>query len=88
MMPGNKKLFLSAVSSDFVSHRSLLAADLKRPDLDVAVQEISYATDWGHIWTLEISITPRAVLSVPPDAARGPVDFRPAQRASARAGRY
>jgi len=38
-MRGNKKLFLSAVSSEFVSHRDLLAADLKRPDLDVAVQE-------------------------------------------------
>ena len=38
-MRGNKKLFLSAVSSEFASHRNLLAADLKRPDLDVAVQE-------------------------------------------------
>ena len=38
-MSGNKKLFLSAVSSEFVSYRNLLAADLKRPDLDVAVQE-------------------------------------------------
>ena len=36
---GSKKLFLSAVSSEFVSHRDLLAADLKRPNLDVAVQE-------------------------------------------------
>ena len=38
-MSGNKKLFLSAVSSEFVSYRNLLAADLKRPNLDVAVQE-------------------------------------------------
>ena len=38
-MRGNKKLFLSAVSSEFVSYRNLLATDLKRPDLDVAVQE-------------------------------------------------
>jgi hypothetical protein len=38
-MRGNKKLFLSAVSSELVSYRNLLAADLKRPDLDVAVQE-------------------------------------------------
>ena len=38
-MTGNKKLFLSAVSSEFESHRQLLAADLKRPNLDVAVQE-------------------------------------------------
>jgi len=35
----NKKLFLSAVSSEFESYRRLLAADLKRPTLDVAVQE-------------------------------------------------
>ena len=38
-MRGNKKLFLSAVSSELVSYRNLLAADLKRPNLDVAVQE-------------------------------------------------
>jgi hypothetical protein len=38
-MPGNKKLFLSAVSSEFISYRNLLAGDLKRPNLDVAVQE-------------------------------------------------
>jgi hypothetical protein len=35
----NKKLFLSAVSSEFESYRQLLAGDLKRPALDVAVQE-------------------------------------------------
>jgi len=35
----NKKLFLSAVSSEFESYRRLLADDLKRPTLDVAVQE-------------------------------------------------
>jgi len=35
----NKKLFLSAVSSEFESHRRLLTGDLKRPTLDVAVQE-------------------------------------------------
>src|SRR5882672_1199875 len=34
-----KKLFLSAVSSEFESYRRLLADDLKRPTLDVAVQE-------------------------------------------------
>ena len=38
-MTGNKKLFLSAVSSEFASYRNLLADDLKRPNLDVAVQE-------------------------------------------------
>jgi hypothetical protein len=35
----NKKLFLSAVSREFEDHRQLLAQDLKRPTLDVAVQE-------------------------------------------------
>lgn len=35
----NKKLFLSAVSSEFESYRKLLTSDLKRPTLDVAVQE-------------------------------------------------
>jgi tetratricopeptide (TPR) repeat protein len=34
-----KKLFLSAVSSEFESHRQLLAQDLKRPNLDVAEQK-------------------------------------------------
>jgi hypothetical protein len=38
-MSDNKKLFLSAVTSEFVSYRDLLAADLKLPNLDVAVQE-------------------------------------------------
>jgi hypothetical protein len=33
------KLFLSCVSSEFAVHRTLLGGDLKRPDLDVAVQE-------------------------------------------------
>lgn len=35
----NKKLFLSAVSSEFERYRQLLAGYLKRPTLDVAVQE-------------------------------------------------
>ena len=35
----NRKLFLSAVSSELVSYRELLTGDLKRPNLDVAVQE-------------------------------------------------
>jgi hypothetical protein len=38
-VPGNKKLFLSAVSREFLACRELLTADLKRPALDVAVQE-------------------------------------------------
>jgi hypothetical protein len=36
---GNKKLFLSAVSREFLAYRNLLTGDLKRPTLDVAVQE-------------------------------------------------
>jgi len=39
MTSGNKKLFLSAVSSEFESYRELLTRDLKRPALEVAVQE-------------------------------------------------
>jgi tetratricopeptide (TPR) repeat protein len=38
-VPGNKKLFLSAVSREFLAYRTLLTGDLKRPALDVAVQE-------------------------------------------------
>ena len=38
-MSGHKKLFLSAVSSEFLSYRELLSKDLKGPALDVAVQE-------------------------------------------------
>jgi hypothetical protein len=37
-MTTRKKLFLSAVSSEFISYMTLLAGDLKRPNLDVAVQ--------------------------------------------------
>lgn len=38
-MHANKKLFLSAVSSEFEGCRKLLTGDLRRPTLDVAVQE-------------------------------------------------
>ncbi len=38
-MTHNKKLFLSAVSSEFSAYRELLAKDLRRPTLDVKVQE-------------------------------------------------
>jgi tetratricopeptide (TPR) repeat protein len=41
----SKKLFLSIVSSEFVSCRKLLTQDLKRPDLDVAAQEDFGVTD-------------------------------------------
>jgi hypothetical protein len=38
-MSDNKKLFLSAVSREFLAYRELLSHDLKRPALDVTVQE-------------------------------------------------
>ena len=38
-MHGNRKLFLSVVSREFIAYRELLAGDLKRPALDVAVQD-------------------------------------------------
>lgn len=38
-MNTNKKRFLSAVSSEFEGCRKLLTGDLKRPTLEVAVQE-------------------------------------------------
>ncbi len=38
-MTENKKLFLSAVSKEFLAYRQLLTSDLKRPALDVSVQE-------------------------------------------------
>ncbi|MEL6898300.1 MAG: ATP-binding protein [Planctomycetota bacterium] len=41
----NKKLFLSAVSSEFEDYRTLLAGDLKRPTLDVAEQKNFVTTD-------------------------------------------
>ena len=55
-MPGNKKLFLSVVSSEFVSHRNLLAADLKRPNLDVAVQEDFVVTGGSTLEKLDTYI--------------------------------
>jgi tetratricopeptide (TPR) repeat protein len=39
MSHAHRKLFLSAVSSEFELYRQLLADDLERPTLDVAVQE-------------------------------------------------
>lgn len=51
--PMNKKLFLSAVSSEFESYRKLLAQDLKRPTLDVAVQEDFIVTDGTTLQKLD-----------------------------------
>ena len=55
-IPGNKKLFLSAVSSEFESYRRLLADDLKRPTLDVAVQEDFIVTDGTTLEKLDTYI--------------------------------
>ena len=38
-MSDNKKLFLSAVSHEFLAYRELLKNDLKRPTIDIAEQE-------------------------------------------------
>ena len=55
-MRQNKKLFLSAVSNEFESYRSLLAGDLKRPNLDVAVQEDFITTDGTTLSKLDTYI--------------------------------
>ncbi|MBX3416240.1 MAG: NACHT domain-containing protein [Pirellulaceae bacterium] len=52
----NKKLFLSAVSSEFECYRKLLAGDLKRPTLDVAVQEDFVVTDGTTLQKLDTYI--------------------------------
>lgn len=52
----NKKLFLSAVSSEFEAYRKLLAGDLKRPTLDVAVQEDFIVTDGTTLQKLDTYI--------------------------------
>lgn len=43
-MSGNKKLLLSSVSREFLVCRALLAQDLKRPTLEVALQEAFIVT--------------------------------------------
>jgi hypothetical protein len=55
-MPDNKKLFLSAVSSEFVSYRNLLSGDLTRPSLDVAVQEDFVVTGGSTLEKLDAYI--------------------------------
>lgn len=55
-MSANKKLFLSAVSSEFISCRNLLANDLKRPGLDVAVQEDFVVTGGSTLEKLDTYI--------------------------------
>ena len=48
MTDTNKKLFLSAVSSEFLAYRELLTQDLKRPTLDVAVLQLRLAKLGGE----------------------------------------
>ena len=55
-MHANKKLFLSAVSNEFLSYRNLLAADLKRPNLDIAVQEDFVVTGGSTLEKLDTYI--------------------------------
>jgi hypothetical protein len=52
-VPGNKKLFLSAVSGEFLACRELLTGDLKRPLLDVAVQEDFVVTGGSTLGKLD-----------------------------------
>jgi hypothetical protein len=52
-MSDNKKLFLSAVRSEFLSYRELLSKDLKGPALDVAVQEDFIVTGGSTIEKLD-----------------------------------
>jgi len=47
IMSAHRQLFLFTVSSEFQSYRELLAGDLKRPNLDVKVQE-DFVTTGGH----------------------------------------
>src|SRR5438094_554018 len=49
----NKKLFLSAVSSEFEAYRTLLAGDLRRPTLDVHVQEDFIVTGGSTLQKLD-----------------------------------
>ncbi|MEM9605329.1 MAG: NACHT domain-containing protein [Pseudomonadota bacterium] len=49
----NKKLFLSAVSSEFERYRELLAGDLRRPTLDVAVQDEFIVADGTTLQKLD-----------------------------------
>jgi tetratricopeptide (TPR) repeat protein len=77
-MPENKKLFLSIVSNEFASYCRLLADDLKRPSLDVAVQEDFINTGGSTLEKLDdyirschgvIHIIGNATGAMPPEAA-------------------
>jgi hypothetical protein len=47
---GNKKLFLSAVSSEFNSYRNLLAGDFKRPSLGFAYATGQFLRSLRQVW--------------------------------------
>ena len=77
-MAPHKKLFLSAVSSEFLDYRELLAKDLRRPDLDVAEQEAFVVSGASTLENLDdyirqchgvVHIVGKARGLVPPDAA-------------------
>ena len=55
-MKANKKFFLSTVSSEFIVYRLLLASDLKRPSLDIAVQEDFIVTGGNTLEKLDAYI--------------------------------
>ena len=77
-MPPHKKLFLSAVSSEFRDYRELLAKDLRRPDLDVAEQEAFVVSGASTLENLDdyirqchgvVHIIGKARGLIPPDTA-------------------
>jgi hypothetical protein len=76
--PDNKKLFLSAASSEFCSYRTLLAGDLKRPNLDIETQETFIVTGGSTLEKLDtyirqchaiIHLIGKAAGAVPPEFA-------------------
>jgi hypothetical protein len=89
----NKKLFLSAVSAEFERYRQLLATDLKRPGLDVAVQEDFITTGGCTLEKLDeyirachgiVHLIGKAAGAAPEEAAVAALRLPPPQR---RAGR-
>ena len=55
-MKANKKIFFSTVSSEFIAYRLLLGSDLKRPSLDIAVQEDFIVTGGNTLEKLDTYI--------------------------------
>jgi hypothetical protein len=74
----SKKLFLSTVSSEFLAYRELLTDDLKRPHLDVAVQEDFIVTGGSTLEKIDdyirachgiIHLIGKATGAIPPEPA-------------------